>query len=282
MLSTLKINIQDLVFDCRTAGDTNNKLILLLHGFPESSYMWKKLMEDISKEGFYCVAPNLRGYSKDACPKGKKHYSIDKLAKDVVDIADALGRSTFHLVGHDWGAAIGWQVVHDYSDRILSWSGISVPHLQAFGKAIVNDPEQKKMSEYIRMFQFPFIPEMKIRKDNFKVFKMLWSESEPEEVEAYLDIFKHSKQLTAALNYYRSNYKLLKKAAKEQILGDIHVPTLFIWGKNDVAIGAYSVNEGHQYVKGDYEYLELDAGHWLIQTQYDSLKEHIIKHINKY
>lgn len=282
MKSTLKIKVNNLTFDCRTTGNKEDKLVLLLHGFPETSYMWRNLMADLSAEGFYCVAPDLRGYSKGACPKGKKHYSLDKLTKDVIDIANALGKSTFHLVGHDWGAGIGWQVVHDYSDRILSWSGLSVPHLQAFGKAIVDNEEQQKMSQYIKMFQFPFLPERSIRKNDFKVFKTIWSVCEPDELEAYLKVFENSQQLTASLNYYRSNYKLLKKAAKEQILGDINVPTLFIWGKNDPAIGAYCVQENHQYMKGDYEYLELDAEHFLLQTQYPSVKEHIIKHINKY
>lgn len=282
MTSTININIRNLVFDGITTGNAENELILLLHGFPESAYMWRNLMQDLAEEGFYCVAPNLRGYSKDACPKGKKQYSLDKLAKDIADIADALGKPTFHLIGHDWGAGVGWQVVHDYQDRIISWTGMAVPHLQAFGRTIMEDPDQKKRSGYIRMFQLPFIPEMRIRKNNFKILTTLWKESEPDEVEANLEIFKNPQQLTAALNYYRGNYKLLKKAPKERILGDIHVPTLFVWGKHDVAIGPTCVNEGHQYIKGDYEYLELDAGHWLIQTQYDTLKENILKHINKY
>ena len=158
MKETTKIKIDNLIFDCRTDGNKEDELIIFLHGFPETSYMWKKLMFSFSENGFYCIAPNLRGYSKGACPKGKKHYSLDKLAKDVLDISEFLNKPKFHLVGHDWGAAIGWKVVHDYKDRILSWTGISVPHLQAFGKAIVVDQEQSKMSQYIKNFQLPYLP----------------------------------------------------------------------------------------------------------------------------
>lgn len=88
--------------------------------------------------------------------------------------------------------------------------------------------------------------------------------------------------MTASINYYRGNYKLLKRAKKNQILGDINVPTLFIWGKKDIAIGSYSVSESHQYMKNDYEFIELDAGHWLIQTSYQTLEKAITKHIDKY
>ena len=260
----------------------NKKLfIIFLHGFPETSYMWKKLMSSFSENGFYCIAPNLRGYSKGACPKGKKHYSLDKLAKDVLDISEFLNKPKFHLVGHDWGAAIGWKVVHDYKDRILSWTGISVPHLQAFGKAIVVDQEQSKMSQYIKNFQLPYLPEIQIRKNDFRVFKKLWKNSDSNEIDDYLEVFGNPKQLTASLNYYRSNYKLLKKAAKNQILGNIHIPTLFIWGNKDIAIGSYSVSENHQYMKSDYEFIELKSGHWLIQTNYPELKDAITKHIIK-
>ena len=277
----MKIKIDNLVFDCRTDGDPKNELVIFLHGWPESSYMWKKLMSDFSKRGFYCVAPDLRGFSRDACPKGKKHYGIDQLAKDVINISKFLKKSKFHLVGHDWGAAIGWKVVHDYQDAIFSWTGISVPHLQAFGKAIVVDGEQRKMSQYIKNFQLPYLPEIQLRKNNFKVLKRLWKHSEPNEIDAYLEIFTNPEQLTASLNYYRSNYKLLKKAVKDKILGDIHVPTLFIWGNKDLAIGTYSVSESHQYMKNEYEFIELDSGHWLIQTNYQELKKAISKHIDR-
>ncbi|NJB69959.1 pimeloyl-ACP methyl ester carboxylesterase [Saonia flava] len=279
MQETIQIGIGNLRFDCRTDGNKENELVILLHGFPETSYMWKKLMSSLSENGFYCVAPNLRGYSKGASPKGKKNYSLDKLAMDVLNISKFLNRPKFHLIGHDWGAAIGWKVVHDHKDSILSWTGISVPHIQAFGKAIVVDKEQSKMSQYIKNFQIPFLPEIQIRKNDFRLFKKLWKNCDANEINDYLEVFRNPKQLTAALNYYRSNYKLLKKAYRNKILGDIHVPTLFIWGNKDIAIGSYSVNESHQYMKNDYEFIELDSGHWLIQTNYSELQKAIFNHL---
>jgi len=77
-----KINIGDLEFDCRFSGDSKNELVIFLHGFPETSIMWQKIMVKVSESGFYCIAPDLRGYSKDACPKGKKNYSLKNLRAD--------------------------------------------------------------------------------------------------------------------------------------------------------------------------------------------------------
>lgn len=279
MLNTIELKIGDLVFDCRVDGNQESELVILLHGFPETSHMWINLMKDFSDMGFYCVAPNLRGYSKGACPKGVNHYSLDKLAKDVIEIARYFKKSKFHLVGHDWGAAIGWKVVHDHQSEILSWTALSVPHLQGFGTAIVKDDQQRKMSQYIRSFQWPVLPEKKIKKNDFELFRKLWKNSDSDEISDYLTVFRNRNQLTAAINYYRSNYKLLRKAVKGRILGDIHVPTLFIWGNKDLAIGSVSVDNSHQYIKNNYQYIELDTGHWLIQTKYDELRDSILKHI---
>lgn len=282
MQEIIEITFEDLTFDCRVAGNKNDALVIFLHGFPETSFMWKNLILDISKLGFYCIAPNLRGYSNKACPPGKKNYALDKLAKDVIGIAKAIGHDKFHLVGHDWGAGIGWKVAHDYPKAILSWTGLSVPHLQAFGEAILKDSEQNKMSQYIKSFQWPLLPEKMIRKNDFELFRKLWIHSSKAEIEDYLSVFRDKKKLTAALNYYRSNYKLLKKAAKSQILGEINVATLFIWGEKDMAIGAFAVENGHKFMKNDYVFLKLDAGHWLIQTKYLEIKSALSEHLLKY
>nr|WP_298794203.1 alpha/beta fold hydrolase [uncultured Allomuricauda sp.] len=279
MEKIIQIKIDELIFDCRTEGNEENTMVILLHGWPETSHMWKKLMSSLSGRGYYCVAPNMRGYSENACPKGKKHYTLDKLAKDVIDISKFLNKPKFHLVGHDWGALIGWKLVHDHQDKILSWTGISVPHPQAFGKAMMTNAEQIKMSQYVKNFQLPYLPEKGLRKDDFKILRKLWKNCEPAEIDDYLKVFGNPNQLTASLNYYRSNYKLLKQAAKGQILGDINVPTLFIWGNKDIAVGSHSVNEGHGFMKKDYEFIELDSGHWLIQTAYTELEKAISKHI---
>ena len=277
-----EFKIDDLVFDCRVSGNEENELVILLHGFPESSYVWREIMADISGRGFYCIAPNLRGYSKGARPHGKKNYSLNKLATDVVEIAKYAGREKFHLIGHDWGSAIGWKVAHDYPRSLLSWTGLSVPHLQSFFKAVRNDQEQIKMSRYIKDFQWPLLPELKIQKNDFQIFRELWKNSSNDEVEDYLTMFRGKGALTSALNYYRSNYDLLKEASKKNIMGDITVPTLFIWGEHDEAIGSSSVEDGHQYCIGYYKFLQLDGGHFLIQTKSKEVKTAISEHLTKF
>jgi pimeloyl-ACP methyl ester carboxylesterase len=282
MTEIRKIRIDQLEFDCRVCGDEENELVILLHGFPESSIMYRDLMKDLNSHNYYCIAPNMRGYSKKARPRGKKNYTIDKLVGDILDIAKHIGKDKFHLIGHDWGAAIGWQLVHDYPNKILSWTGMSVPHLQSFFNAVLKDKDQKEKSKYIALFQFPFLPEWNIRLKDFKILRNLLDVQRDEEIEDYIAIAKENGALTAMLNYYRANNNLAKRAGTEQILGSIGVPTLFIWGKKDIAIGSVAVDNAQQYMKGEYRFLELDAGHWLIQTNYSEIKLAIIDHLSKF
>lgn len=278
MTKTRKINIDKLEFDCRISGNEDHELVILLHGFPETSFMWKNLMTEIAALGFYCVAPNMRGYSKNACPKGRNHYTIKIISQDILDIAKSLGKDKFHLIGHDWGSVVGCNIVYKNQDKILSWSSLSMPHIQAFRKAIRLNEDQKKRSQYIKWFLIPFVPEFGIRKNDFELFRKLWKHSTNEEVEDYLAVFRRKRSLTAALNYYRANFG---KSKSEQI-GDILVPTLFIWGGNDMYVGAFAAENNHKYMKGDYTFLELDAGHWLIQSNYSEVKHAIIEHLSKY
>ena len=273
-----QIKIGDLEFDCRVSGHESNELIILLHGFPETSYMWIKLMEKLSSLGFYCLAPDMRGYSQNACPRGVKNYTVNKLSEDILNIAKCLHADKFHLIGHDWGAGIGWNIVYQHPERIISWTALSVPHSRALGKAIKTDGEQKKKSRYIGWFLFPFIPEIILRRNNFEKFRKLWKHSSPEELDNYLAVFGRRPTLTAALNYYRANFR----RGKRQAIGGITAPTLFIWGKNDLAIGTAAVENNHKYMKGDYTFLPLDGGHWLVQTNYPEVEKAVVDHVTKW
>ena len=272
-----QINANGMSFKCRTAGIGNGgEPIIFLHGFPESSIIWSRIMVDLAAQGYQCVAPDQRGYSEGARPKKNKDYSVDKLASDVIAIADAFGFKKIHLVGHDWGAGAGWTAVQLYPDRINDWTALSIPHMKSFYDAKKYDPYQIEKSKYISRFQVPIIPELKIKAKDFKTLRDLWVVHSAEEVDDYLKILSPFSGRKAALAWYRAN--------KEQPIeyGDVHIPTLFIWGNDDLAIGRASVEGTKQYMKGEYKFIELNAGHWLIQEKYDDICKEITEHIKNH
>ncbi len=276
MIKSIKVKTGELEFDCRVSGEESGEPLILLHGFPETSIMWSGLMGRLSSKGFYCIAPDMRGYSENACPRGVGNYTIKELSNDIIRIANQLNLDRFHLIGHDWGAGIGWNITYKHPKRVICWTALSIPHSRAFRKALKTDKEQKRKSRYIGLFLLPFIPEITIKWNDFEKFRKLWRNSAPEEVGHYLSVFRRKYTLTAALNYYRAN---LRKS-DHQPVGDIEVPTLFIWGKNDLAVGDVAVQYNSKYIKGDYTFLALEGGHWLMQTNYTEVASAIDRHLS--
>ncbi|MBI5284617.1 MAG: alpha/beta hydrolase [Chloroflexi bacterium] len=279
MVEIRNIDANGMTFRCREAG-TAGEPVILLHGFPETSHMWLPLMDRLAAEGYRCLAPDQRGYSPGARPEGADHYRYIDTASDVVALADAWGAGRFHLVGHDWGAGCGWAVVALHPERLLSWSALSVPHVAAFGAAIRNDPDQRKRSEYVTFFQQPGAAEAFFSANDFAALKGIWSASAPDEVAEYLSVLTQSGALTAALNWYRGS-RGIDPVDADVTFGDVTTPTLTIWGNQDVAIGRASVEAAAAYMRGPYTFVELGAGHWLIQEQPARVIDEVLAHLRR-
>ena len=151
---SLELAVGPYTFPARSAGPSDGPLVLLLHGFPESSWEWHHQIDALASAGYRAVAPEQRGYSPAARPEPIEDYSIDRLVGDVIGMADNLGASTFHLVGHDWGAIVAWHVAAAHPQRLETLTVVSVPHPTAWAAAFA-DPssDQPQRSAYM--------PEMK-------------------------------------------------------------------------------------------------------------------------
>ena len=278
-----KVKHGTFVFNCRVAGmDNDGEAVILLHGFPETSHMWNDLLPLLSGGGYKIITPDQRGYSPGARPGKVRDYSIKRIAKDVFAIANALGIDRFHLVGHDWGSAIGWAVIALEPEKVISWTAMSVPHMKAFEHAYKNDKDQQKRSKYIGFFKLPFIPELYFSWNGYSRLRSLWKESSEEQKEQYLDIFKQRGALKASLNWYRANIGVRVEPEDQIRFGDVTVPSQLIWGNRDMALGRTGTELTKNYMKGPYRLVELDAGHWLIQESFQEVSSAIIEHIEKY
>ena len=264
-------------FRCREAG-TAGEPVILLHGFPETSHMWLPLLDALDEAGYRALAPDQRGYSPGARPEGADAYAYPNLVADVMALADAAGFDTFHLIGHDHGAGVGWTAVYTHPDRIRSWTALSVPHIAAFGEAIRNDADQQQRSQYIGFFQQPGAAEATFSENDFAALRGIWSASSPEEKEEYLSVFREPGALTAALNWYRGSLRTEGRDATAEV-GAVSTPTLMIWGNRDQAIGRRANEEAAKFMSGPYRFVELDAGHWLIQEAPGRVIAEILQHL---
>lgn len=276
-----EIEANGMVFRARVAGAAgrDGEPVVLLHGFPETSIMWVGLMERLGAEGYSCLAPDQRGYSPGARPGQVEDYEYRRLVSDVMALADTLGWVRFHLVGHDWGSALGWAIVQLHPDRVQSWTAMSVPQLDAFASAISDDADQRQRSRYMAFFMLPEKPERSLAADDFASLRALWSSIPAEQVQEYVSVFSQPGALTGALNWYRANAVLLEKRREGPKFGPVRHPALLIWGNQDIAVGRTAVERTAQYMKGPYRLAELNAGHWLIQEDPERVHEEILRHL---
>jgi pimeloyl-ACP methyl ester carboxylesterase len=106
----------------------SGKPVVLLHGWPDSSYPWRNQIPFLVANDFRAIAPDQRGFGRSDRPEGVAAYSLENVVADVADILDALGIETADIVGHDWGAAVAWLTATEHPNRIHRLVVLSVGH----------------------------------------------------------------------------------------------------------------------------------------------------------
>lgn len=271
--------IGDRRFRLRRAGFEANPagpVVLMLHGFPVTSAMWAPLFQPLVEAGFRVVAPDQRGYSPGARPPDAIDYQIELLTGDVIAIADALGVDRFHLVGHDWGALVGWQVARNHPSRLLSWSALSIPHPLALGEAIDSDTDQRRRSRYIAVLRLPWLPEALMARDKFASLRAFSAGLPLATGQEYLALFAEPGAATAALNWYRAMPKSFSEWPGPRTIA---VPTLFIWGSGDGVVAEAAVELQRKYLSGPYTEQQVDAGHRLVNEQCTPVLQALLKQL---
>lgn len=275
----MQISARGMVFRARVAGfpgDAGN--VLMLHGFPETSIMYEQAIGELARAGYAVVAFDQRGYSPGARPEALEDYAVSALIDDARAVAEAVGFDRYHLVGHDWGAAVGWLLVMQDASQVLSWTALSIPHLVAYGEAMQTDPDQQSRSSYISFFRTPWLPEVLFSFNDFSMLRnSVYAEHPAAVTEEYLQVLSEPGALTAALNWYRASD--LQGAASGQ--PEISIPTLFIWGASDPVVGQAALDAQRDYFNGPFNELELDTGHWLMQTRPAATTSAILNHLEQ-
>ena len=269
-----------LTFDVVVAGPADGPAVVLLHGFPETSACWRLLVPVLAAAGYRVIAPDQRGYSPRARPREASAYRSDRLVGDVLGLADALGADSFHLVGHDWAAAVAWQVAGHHPDRLLTLTILSVPHPAAFGAALAGDggSDQASRSSYMEFFRTAG-SEDTLLADDAALLRLLYAGSglSDEESAPYLDALADPVALGAALNWYRGADITLVDG-----LGPIVTPTLYVWSSEDVALGREAAEATGGFVEGPYRFEVLEGvDHWIAEHAPDSMARLVLEHVGQ-
>jgi pimeloyl-ACP methyl ester carboxylesterase len=221
------------------------------------------------------VAVDQRGYSSEARPQDVKDYTIEHLISDVQGFVNALGHRRYHLVGHDWGALVAWELAATDPDRVLSLSALATPHPDAFFNAIEADEDQKQRSKYISLFRMPGgVAENLFQADDYQRLRGVYQgKLSDSAINENIRRLAQPGALTSVLNWYRALNPDVR-------IGNISVPTLYIWGSQDLALGETAAIDTARYMSGPYYFKKLEGiSHWLLEEVPDQVSELVLEHI---
>ncbi|MBO0805200.1 MAG: alpha/beta fold hydrolase [Nocardiopsaceae bacterium] len=247
-------------------GQASDRTVIALHGFPEDRHSWDGVASALAGDGFRVLAPDQRGYSPGARPNAREAYTLNRLAGDVLALADAAGARRFHLAGHDWGAALAWYLAGRHPGRVISLACLSVPHPQAFLRSILAGPQALR-SWYMGAFQVPWLPERVLARDGGAVLREMLTRSglDPGSADRYAARAADPAAMTGPLNWYRA---LPLDLGGQRQPGPVTVPSLYIWGEEDSFISRAAAQLCSRYVTGGYRFEALGgASHWLLQSE---------------
>ena len=257
-------------FEVLDAGPIDGEVVVCLHGFPQPASSWDQVTERLTGQGFRVLAPSQRGYAPRARPTSRRAYTTAKLAGDIVALLDTADVARAHIVGHDWGGGVAWQLAASHPDRCATMTSVSTPHPGAMIKSMTQST-QLLHSWYMLAFQIPWLPEALMAKvgptratDTFVKDGLTKASAE-----ASAALLCDPEVARGMIGWYRA----LPFAGKAPI-GTIDVPSVYLWSDGDHYLGRWAAEHTAEWVTGPYRFIEIPGGtHWLPDSHPDRIAD---------
>lgn len=280
-----------ITLSCGAAGARGRPLLLFLHGFPEAAFVWDGLLEHFSRPGhggYYCVAPNLRGYERSSAPADVKAYRAKPLVQDIAALIGTVGPSPVEcLVAHDWGGAVAWNLANQLPQLAKKLAIVNSPHPGTFLRELKSNPKQQAASAYMNFLIRPDAEQLLAENDYARMWPFFsqagkapgWLTGEVKD--RYRAIWNGppgsapGAGLEGGCNYYRASPLRPPRphdpgaAAIELPLEmlTVGIPTLVLWGMDDVALPAELIEGLDRYIPQlTLETVE-GASHWIVHER---------------
>lgn len=288
-----------LTFQVADHGPNDGPPVVLLHGFPQDHTSWDQVVPLLNAAGARTLAPDLRGYSPDATPPGTANYGVRTLVSDVIALLDAASLDTVHIVGHDWGAALTWELLRTAPERFRSATILSTPHPAALAWSMTHS-SQALRSWYIGAFFIPRVPEVILQNQLSRVLSRTGLPKE--RADYYQEMLRRPGVASASIAWYRElAYKPVRKKlqrtspqrsdapsdsdARRRMTAERHalsasVPVTFIRGRSDPFLGAAAATASERYGGNHFRFVELDTGHWVPETAPAEVAKEILDHVS--
>jgi pimeloyl-ACP methyl ester carboxylesterase len=263
--------------DLYVQDEGEGEAVLLLHGFPDTGYLWRNQVPALLKAGYRVIVPDLRGRGKSGMPEEVDDYSVINVTEDLRSLLDDLSIEKAHVIGHDWGAATAWAFASFYVPRVSSLVALSVGHPGSFSKV---NFQQMARSWYMLFFQFKGVSENLIQAKDWSFFRTAFRNDA--DVDRYIEDLSRPGRLTAALNWYRANVPPSSLLTDSGIdWPKVEVPTMGVWSSDDFALTEEQMTGSPEFVLDwRYERLE-DVGHWMQIEAPDKVNDLLVDFLAK-
>ena len=233
--------------------------VLLIHGFPDSSALWRHQVPALAGAGMRAIAPDLRGFGESERPSEVADYRIGRSVADMVAVLDVAGVERAAVVGHDWGAGVAWALAAYVPDRVERLVAMSVGHPNAYGERTMASREK---AWYMLLFQFEGVAEELLVRDDWALFRE-WTRGAGD-TEPAIERLSRPGALTAGLNWYRASMHPRFELKQRDPSPAVRAPVLGMWSTGDHYLLERSMLRSEAWVEGEWRYERIeDASHWM-------------------
>jgi pimeloyl-ACP methyl ester carboxylesterase len=244
------------------AGDPGDPLVVLLHGFPDFWYGWRDQIGPLVEAGFRVVVPDQRGYNRSDAPEGLDAYRLPALSGDVRALVGEEGRESAHVVGHDWGGGVAWDLALRHPDVVDRLAAVNSPHPSVFEGSLRSSPRQLLRSWYVLAFQLPRLPEWWLGRADYAGLATVVTGSANEGTfdEATLQRYRAAWRRHGPgpmVDWYRA-----ARRAADPPRETVPQPTLVCWGEQDVALAPSMAADSVAYCEDGRLERFPEGSHW--------------------
>lgn len=281
-MKTYKITVERGTFNVRDSENRNGYPVVMIHGWPESSYTWEPVSPFLSDK-LRIIAPDLRGLGDSERTLNQELYQKQELAKDMIEVIDALGIKEFYLVGHDWGGNVVQEISFAIPDRVKKLVVMNFPILSnATGNAEAQSIIRNKGSVAL-MYQY-FQQQKGLAEAMIKGNEEVWirwcfgkpagESSVPEEsIKEFIRCYAIENTAFTGACYYR-NMRNDMKRWQELIGRKLTMPSLYLYGNKDTVIIPAYLNHIEDCFE-NMKVIQLDLGHFLQEEKPDLVGKHL-------
>lgn len=257
-------------------GPVDGDPVVLLHGWPDSSEVWRHQIPELVAGGHRVVAPDQRGFGRSDAPEGVAAYSIAHIVGDLDAVLADCGIGPHHLVGHDWGAAVSWAIARRTPERLRSLTVLSTGHPDAYR---ASGWDQREKSWYMLVFLHEGVAEDWLRADDWNGLRAFTNHHR--EADRWIADLSRPGRLTASLNWYRRNMPAVALVAPPRQEPAVPVDTLGIWSSGDEMLLEEQMIRSRERVSGTWRYERLDGSHWIPLDAADHLSDLLVDWLSK-